>query len=129
SFCLSLCEGFWPFAVHKSDYPLTYDCSKNQPSLTPEQENFLYAQCDKEVALGHFSPVLKPTFKQGTYSMPVHAIPKAEAGKYHMITNHSSGKCALNNLVSCEVIAGCSPLDSLKPLADSMLALQKKYSP
>ncbi|KAF9012032.1 hypothetical protein BDQ17DRAFT_1184957, partial [Cyathus striatus] len=120
SFCLGLREGFWPFAHHRDDFPLTHNESHNRPSQTPDEEAFLYSQRDQEVALGRFSNPLPSAFKQGTFSMPIHAVPKSDPGEYRMITNHSAGKCALNLLVSREAIAGRSPLDSLKPLANSL---------
>ncbi|KAF8983038.1 hypothetical protein BDQ17DRAFT_1261746, partial [Cyathus striatus] len=120
SFCQGLHEGFWPFATHWSDFLLTHNESKNHPSLSSEALAFLYAQRDQEMALGQFSAVIPHTFKQGTFCMPIHAVPKTEPNKFCMITNHSAGKCALNLLISWEAITGRSPLDSLKHLADSL---------
>ncbi|KAF8984513.1 hypothetical protein BDQ17DRAFT_1436997 [Cyathus striatus] len=55
SFCLGLHVGFWPFAHHRDDFPLTHNESYNQPSQTPDEEAFLYSQRNQEVALGRFS--------------------------------------------------------------------------
>ncbi|KAF9011035.1 hypothetical protein BDQ17DRAFT_1272432 [Cyathus striatus] len=60
------------------------------------------------------------------YSMPTHTVPKAESA-FQMVTNHSARKNSLNSMISQEEIEGCSPLDSLKPLGDTLLVLCDEY--
>ena len=40
------------------------------------------------------------------YSMPIHAVPKPGSSKFRLVTDHSAGQFALNNMISCEDIAG-----------------------
>ena len=40
------------------------------------------------------------------YSMPIHAVPKPGTSKFHLVTDHSAGQFALNNMISHEDIAG-----------------------
>ncbi|KAF9001343.1 hypothetical protein BDQ17DRAFT_1244606, partial [Cyathus striatus] len=122
SVCHGLQHGLWSQASYCPSYPPTFDASSQHPKQSPEEEDFIYSQCELEVALGWFSPAFGSDLLLGMYSMPVHAVPKA-IQNFHMVTNHSCGEFLLNSMVERDAIEGQSPLDTLKSLADSLLAL------
>ncbi|KAF8985854.1 hypothetical protein BDQ17DRAFT_1259984, partial [Cyathus striatus] len=126
SICNGLRDGFWSQASHCPHYPLTVDALDQHPSQSNREQEFLQAQCEQEVALGHFSPSFGTDLLLEMYSMLIHAVPKA-VKNLHMVTNHSCGEFSLNSMVQRDAIEGQSPLDSLKPLADCLLALCHKY--
>ncbi|KAF8988981.1 hypothetical protein BDQ17DRAFT_1180874, partial [Cyathus striatus] len=119
SICHGLRHGFWSQASFCPNYPLTLDVSSQHPSQSDREQEFLLAQCQQEVLLGRFSPSFGTDLLPGMYSMPIHAVPKA-VENFRMVTNHSCGEFSLNSMVRRDAIEGRSPLDSLKPLADSL---------
>ena len=51
--------------------------------------------------------------------MPIHAVPKPGSKKYRLVTDHSAGQCALNNMISREDIAGVT-LDNVQDLGNAL---------
>ena len=122
SVCRGLREGFWPFAdTHVGKWPVTWDNS--QRSLRSEVEvAFLRGQVQKEIDLGRFSLPFGPDLLPGMYSMPIHAVPKPGSAKFRLVTDHSAGEFALNNMISKEDIAGVT-LDNVQDLGNALRVL------
>ena len=125
SVCRGLREGFWPFAnTHYGEWQLTWDNSKRTPK-TPEEALFLQEQIDKEVELGRYSDSFGPVLLPGMYSMPIHAVPKPGSKKHRLVTDHSAGQFALNNMISREDIAGVT-LDNVQDLGNALRHLRQE---
>jgi hypothetical protein len=81
SVCISLCEGFWPWAnTQREKYPITCDFSDHPPK-TELEASFLRDQRDVEIAAGRYSEGFGKHLLPGMYSTPIHAIPKSQSEK------------------------------------------------
>ena len=119
SVCVGLREGFWPFAhTHPGEWPSTWDNSFRV--LKSEDElSFVREQVLKEVHKGRFSHEFGPDLLPGMYSMPVHVVPKPGVKKFRLVTDHSAGEFALNNMISREDVAGVT-LDNVYDLGQAL---------
>jgi len=78
--------------------PITWD---NSSHLLEELNlEFALKQHDEEIAVGHFSPAFCPDLLPGMYSMLIGVVPKPHSTGLHLITDHSTGDHALNNLIT-----------------------------
>lgn len=76
SVCISLWEGFWPWAnIQKEEYPVTWDLSECLPK-TKCKADFLRSQRDVEMDAGRYSSSFGADLLPGMYSTPIHAVPK-----------------------------------------------------
>ena len=57
--------------------------------------------------------------------MPIHAVPKPGSSKFHLVTDHSAGQFALNNMISREDIAGVT-LDNVQDLGNALRYLRQQ---
>ena len=94
-----------------------------QHDVLPKASEFLDAQCHEEERLNWFSaPFLsvdKPLLSE-IYSMPIHAVPKLNSAKLHMVINHSTSPFALNTMILQEPITIW--LDNIQDLGRNLLA-------
>ena len=60
------------------------------------------------------------------YSMPIHAVSKPGTLKFCLVTDHSAGQFALNNMISCEDIAGVT-LNNVQDLGNALCYLQAQH--
>ncbi|KAI6013551.1 hypothetical protein EDC04DRAFT_2904564 [Pisolithus marmoratus] len=112
-------EGFWPFAhTHPDEWPVTWDNS-HRPLKSADETEFVRSQVLKEVEKGCFSESFGPDLLPGMYSMPVHAVPKPGAKKFRLVTDHSAGLYALNNMISKEDVSGVT-LDNVYDLGQAL---------
>ncbi|KIO03784.1 hypothetical protein M404DRAFT_60351, partial [Pisolithus tinctorius Marx 270] len=119
SVCCGLREGFWPYAhTHHWDWPSTWDNS-HRPLKSVEEREFVSAQIEKEIAKDRFSESFGPNLLPGMYSMPIHAMPKPGVKKFRLVTDHSAGEYALNNMISREDISGVT-LDNVYDLGQAL---------
>jgi hypothetical protein len=82
SICISLHEGFWPWATtQKEEYPTTWDFSERPPK-TEHRAGFLREQRDIELAERRYSEVFGTNLLPGMYSTPIHAVPKPHSEKF-----------------------------------------------
>ncbi|KAG1723393.1 hypothetical protein EDB19DRAFT_1916120 [Suillus lakei] len=124
SVCLGLREGFWPYTnTHFDEWPLTHDNSFRPPKTSAEEE-FLRAQIDKEVEVERYSQPFGPDLLPGTYSMPIHAVPKPNSDKHRLVTDHSTGRFALNSMISHKDIAGVT-LDNVQDLGNGLCVFRR----
>ena len=81
SVCVSLREGFWPWAhTLKESYPVIWDFS-DRPPKTEREAGFFRAQRNVEIAAGRYSEDFGTELLPGMYSTPVHAVPKPRSEK------------------------------------------------
>ncbi|EMD38026.1 hypothetical protein CERSUDRAFT_113137 [Gelatoporia subvermispora B] len=129
SVCTALKEGFWPWADTQSGnpaYPAIWDEARSRRGPRSDAiAQFLRDQRDEEVKLGRFSKGFDKLLP-GMYVMPVNARPKPEAGKFRMITDHSSGRYALNNMVAQDAIKDITALDDLAALFEALRQFKRK---
>ena len=126
SVCVSLREGFWPWAhTQKETYPSTWDNSYRPPKSEVEAE-FLRSQRDVEVAAGHYSESFGKDLLPGMYSTPIHAVPKPRSDKLRLINDHSAGEFSLNSMIAREDIAG-SRLDTVSDLVKVLLRDRREF--
>lgn len=59
------------------------------------------------------------------YSMPIHTVPKPGTNKFHLVTNHSAGEYALNNMITKEDIARVT-LDNVQDLGNALRLMQRE---
>jgi hypothetical protein len=113
-------SSFWPWADTRfGDYPDMLDESLGDP--TEEKElSFIRDQCDKEILTGRFSESFGTDLLPGTYSMPIHAVPKLHSTNLQLVTNHSAGDYSLNSMIKREDIIGY-PLDNMTHLGEMLL--------
>ena len=118
-------ESFWPFAnTHYGEWPLTWDNSQRTPK-TPDEAIFLQERIDKEVQLGRYSEPFGPALLPGMYSISIHAVPKSRSSKFRLVTDHSAGQFALNNMISRKDIAGVT-LDNAQDLGNALCYLRQQ---
>ncbi|KJA22751.1 hypothetical protein HYPSUDRAFT_138649 [Hypholoma sublateritium FD-334 SS-4] len=123
SVCAGLREGFWPWAdTRREGFPDTHDASRLPPT-DDAKAAFLRQQRDIELQKGRFSPAFGPNLLDGMYSMPIHAVPKAEPGAMRMVTDHSATDFSLNNLIDHDQVTGF-PLDNMKHVGEMLLHLR-----
>lgn len=126
SVCLGLRQGFWPFAhTHYGEWPILWDNS-HRPLKSEEEVIFVKEQVEKEVTKGRFSEAFGPDLLPGMYSMPVHAVPKPGVKKFRLVTDHSAGTYALNNMISREDVAGVT-LDNVYDLGQALRAYRSSH--
>ena len=119
SVCQGLRKGFWPFAdTHFCEWPSIWDNSQQTPK-TESEAIFLCEQVQKEVEKDRYSPSFRPDLMPGMYSMPIHAVPKPGTNKFRLVTDHSAGQYALNNMITKEDIAGVT-LDNVQDLGNAL---------
>ena len=80
---------------------------------------------DKEVELGRYSALFVPQVLSGMYSMPIHAVPEPGSKKLLLVTDHSDGQFAVNNMISREDIAGVT-LDNVQDLGNALRYLRQQ---
>ncbi|KAF8800171.1 hypothetical protein BYT27DRAFT_7217111 [Phlegmacium glaucopus] len=120
SVCQGLCEGFWPWADTPSDnFPPTHDKSRPPPA-DHKKSSFIQSQCEIEVEKNQFSKPFGPDLLPGMYSMPVYAVDKPNSTNLRLVTDHSAGQFALNNMIDHTRVTGF-PLDNLRHLGEILL--------
>ena len=82
-----------------------WDSSQHTPKM-PEEAAFLQEWIDKEVMCGCYLEPFGSDLLPGMFSMPIHAVPKPGSNKHRLVTDHSAGQFALNNMISRDDIAG-----------------------
>ena len=95
-------------------------------SKTAGEPTFLQEQADKEVELGRFLEPFGPDLLPGIYSMPIYAVLMPDISKFCLVTDHSAGQFTLNNMISCEVIAGVT-LNNIQDLGNALCYLQAQH--
>ena len=126
SVCVSLREGFWPWAHTQRDlYPGTWDFS-DRPPKTEREADFLRTQRDAEIAAGRFSEDFGPDLLPGMYSTPVHAIPKPRSEKLRLVNDHSAGPFSLNSMILREDVAGAQ-MDTVSNLVTALLRYRRLH--
>ncbi|KAF8804719.1 hypothetical protein BYT27DRAFT_7259194 [Phlegmacium glaucopus] len=114
SVCQGLREGFWPWADTLSDdFPLTHDKS-HPPPADLKRSSFIQSQCEIEVKKNRFSKPFGPDLLPGMYSMPVYTVDKPNSTNLCLVTNHSAGRFALNNMIDHTCITGNVPVTMWK---------------
>jgi hypothetical protein len=100
SVCVSLREGFWPWAnTQKEEYPTTWDFSERPPK-TEREADFLRNQRDVEIDADRYSESFGTNLLPGMYSTPIHAVPKPRSVKLRLVNDHSAGPYSLNSMIS-----------------------------
>jgi hypothetical protein len=126
SVCVSLREGFWPWAnTQKEEYPNTWDFS-DRPPKTEHEADFLRGQRDTEIDAGRYSESFGSKLLPGMYSTPVHAVPKPRSEKLRLVNDHSAGKFSLNSMITREDVAGAK-MDSISDLIRALLRFRKDH--
>ena len=115
SVCLSLREGFWPWAdTQKEEYPTTWDFS-DRPPKTEREASFLRDQRDIEIRARRYSESFGMDLLPGMYSTPIHAVPKPRSEKLRLVNDHSAGPFSLNSMIARSDVAGAK-MDSISDL-------------
>jgi hypothetical protein len=126
SACVSLREGFWPWAnTQKEDYPTTWDFSERPPK-TEREADFLRDQRDVEISEGRYSESFGTDLLPGMYSTPIHAVPKPRSEKLRLVNDHSAGAYSLNSMIAREDIVGAK-MDSIADLIGALLRYRKRF--
>ena len=124
SICVSLREGFWPWAnTQREEYPVTWDFS-DRPPKTKQEAVFLRDQRDIEIDAGRYSESFGTDLLPGMYSTPVHAIPKPRSEKLRLVNDHSAGQFSLNSMIDREDVVGAK-MDSVSDLIGALLRYRK----
>jgi hypothetical protein len=122
--CHSLREGFWPWAnTQIGHYPDTWDFS-DRPIKSKEHLDFINAQVETEVRLGHYSEVFGPELVPGMYSSPIHAVDKPGTTTFCLINDQSVGEFSPNSMINSEDVSGTC-MDGLKSLSASLCTFHK----
>jgi hypothetical protein len=98
-------HGFWPWPDKINEYPDSHDNS-HQPPKSDVENDFLIAQVKPKEAAGRLSASFSPDLLPGMYSLSVHAVPKPNSEKLHIVVDHSSEKYLLNSMIDPKDIAG-----------------------
>ena len=98
SICKGLQEGFWPLANFDQATPETWDNSTCK--LEGADLVFTLQQHDEEIKLGHLSTAFGADLLPGMYNIPIGVVPKPHSTNSWLITDHSTGKFALNNFIT-----------------------------
>jgi hypothetical protein len=126
SVCVSLREGFWPWAhTQIESYPVTWDFS-DRPPKTEREAGFLRAQRDAEVAAGRYSEGFGTELLPGMYSTPIHAVPKPRSEKLRLVNDHSAGQYSLNSMILREDVVGAR-MDTVSNLIVALLRYRKVH--
>ena len=126
SVCVSLREGFWPWAhMQKESYPVTWDFS-DRPPKTECEADFLRAQRDAEIEAGRYSEGFRTNLLPGMYSTPVHAVPKPRSEKLRLVNDHSAGAYSLNSMILREDVVGAR-MDTVSNLVGALLRYHKEH--
>ena len=126
SVCISLREGFWPWAnTQRESYPVTWDFS-DRPPKTEREAEFLRAQRDAEIAAGRYSEGFGTDLLPGMYSTPIHAVPKPRSEKLRLVNDHSAGPYSLNSMILREDVAGAQ-MDTISNLIGALLRYRKEH--
>jgi hypothetical protein len=124
SVCCSLHEGFWPWADTKIEiYPEIWDCSDHPPKCK-EHLNFITAQVETEVHLGHYLKGFGLDLLPRMYSSPIHAVDKPGTDTFQLINDQSAGEYSLNSMIGSEDVVGTC-IDTIKSLGASLRAFRK----
>lgn len=125
SVCISLREGFWPWAnTQKEEYPMTWDFS-DRPPKTDREAVFLQEQRDIEIDAGRYSVSFGSDLLPGMYSTPIHAVPKPRSEKLRLVNDHSAGTYSLNSMIAREDVVGAK-MDSISDLIGALLRYRKR---
>ncbi|KAG6328502.1 hypothetical protein ID866_10586, partial [Astraeus odoratus] len=84
-----------------------------------DEAKFIQDQILKEVSKNRFSSSFSPGLLPGMYSMPIHAVPKPGTGNFRLITDHSAGQYALNNMITHDDISGVT-LNNVHDLGNAL---------
>jgi hypothetical protein len=126
SMCISLREGFWPWAhTQKDEYPKTWDYS-DRPPKNEREADFLRLQRDIEIEAQRYSEGFGNKLLPGMYSTPIHAVPKPRSDKLRLVNDHSAGPFSLNSMIAREDIAGAK-MDSISDLTGALLRYRRRY--
>ena len=126
SVCVSLCEGFWPWAnTQKEEYPATWDFSE-RPLKTELEAGFLRDQRDVEISAGRYSESFSTDLLPGMYSTLIHAVPKPRSSKLRLVNDHSAGPYSLNSMISREDVAGAK-MDSISDLIGALVRFHRRH--
>ena len=126
SVCVSLREGFWPWAnTQKEEYPATWDFSERPPK-TEHEAGFLRDQRDVEISAGRYSESFGTDLLPGMYSTPIHAVPKPRSAKLRLVNDHSAGPYSLNSMISREDVTGAK-MDSISDLIGALVRYRKRH--
>jgi hypothetical protein len=126
SVCISLREGFWPWAnTQKEEYPTTWDFSERPPK-TEQEAVFLRDQRDIEISAGRYSESFGTQLLPGMYSTPIHAVPKPRSEKLRLVNDHSAGPFSLNSMIAREDVVGAR-MDSISDLIGALLKYRKRH--
>ena len=126
SVCLSLREGFWPWAdTQKEEYPTTWDFS-DRPPKTECEASFLRDQRDIEIRARRYSESFGADLLPGMYSTPIHAVPKPRSEKLRLINDHSASPFSLNSMIVRDDVAGAK-MDSISDLIGALLKYWKCF--
>jgi hypothetical protein len=124
SVCISLREGFWPWAVtRREEYPATWDFS-DRPPKTEREAGFLRDQRDIELAERRYSEGFGTELLPGMYSTPIHAVPKPRSEKLRLVNDHSAGEFSLNSMIARADVVGAK-MDSISDLIAALLRYRK----
>ena len=124
--CVSLREGFWPWAnTQKEEYPATWDFSEHPPK-TELEAGFLRDQRDVEISAGRYSESFGTDLLPGMYSTPIHAVPKPRSSKLRLVNDHSAGPYSLNSMISREDVAGAK-MDSISDLIGALARFRRRH--
>jgi len=116
STCLSLREGFWPFAHINPADPTTLDSS--DCLLSDEAMTFIHNQRDLEIAENRYSLSFGQDLLPGMYSLPISAVPKLHSMNLCLINDHSASPHSLNSWINKS--DGTIRLDNLQDLGTSL---------
>jgi hypothetical protein len=125
SVCVSLREGFWPWAItQKEEYPITWDFSERPPK-TEREAGFLRDQRDIELAERRYSEGFGTHLLPGMYSTPIHAVPKPRSEKLRLVNDHSAGVFSLNSMIAREDVVGAK-MDAISDLIAALLRYRRE---
>jgi hypothetical protein len=126
SVCISLREGFWPWAVtQREEYPSTWDFS-DRPPKTEREAGFLRDQRNIELAEERYSEGFRTDLFPGMYSTPIHAVPKPRSDKLRLVNDHSAGEFSLNSMINRADIVGAK-MDSISDLIGALLRYHRDH--
>jgi hypothetical protein len=126
SVCISLREGFWPWAnTQKEEYPITWDFS-DRPPKGEREAAFLRDQRDIEIDAERYSEAFGTDLLPGMYSTPVHAVPKPRSEKLRLVNDHSAGNFSLNSMIAREDVVGAK-MDSISDLIGALLRYRRHH--
>ena len=114
-------NGFWPFAEEDENFPDTWDAGN--PPLDSRAKEFVSQYALEEELLGRYSRPFGPDLLPGLYSMPIHAVPKANTDKLRLVNNHSASDFSLNNMIPKEDVG--MRQDNVQDLCHNLLLFRR----